>query len=126
MPRSTSGSVFRTANGYGIRWPEDGRRPQRTGFQTKTEARRWFAAEVVPRLDRGAPSPEVSFDAFCELFLSRHGARSASAPSRRWTSASSPARERSATGPSPSSKGPPTTSPAGGPGSPRPRATGSR
>jgi integrase len=27
-----------------------------------------------PRLDRGAPSPEITFDAFCELFLARHGA----------------------------------------------------
>ena len=42
MPRPTSGSVFRTRSGYGIRWPEDGRRPQQTGFANKTEARRWF------------------------------------------------------------------------------------
>jgi integrase len=74
MPRATTGSVFRTATGYGIRWPEDGRRPQRIGFATKTEARRWFAANVAPRLDRGAPSPEITFDAFCDLFLARHGA----------------------------------------------------
>src|SRR3954452_15273757 len=74
MPRQTTGSVFRTGTSYGIRWPEDGRRPQRTGFGTKIEARRWFADNVTPRLDRGAPSPEISFDAFCELFLTRHGA----------------------------------------------------
>jgi integrase len=74
MPRRTQGSVYRTATGYGIRWPEDGRRPHRAGFATKTEARRWFAENVAPRLDRGAPSAEISFDAFCELFLARHGA----------------------------------------------------
>ena len=62
MPRLTTGSVFRTGTGYGIRWPEEGGRPQRIGFKTKTEARRWFAANVAPRLDRGAPSPDITFD----------------------------------------------------------------
>jgi integrase len=74
MPRRTTGSVYRTATGYGIRWPENGRRPHQAGFKTKTEARRWFAANVAPRLDRGTPSPEITFDAFCDLFLNRHGA----------------------------------------------------
>jgi integrase len=74
MPRRTAGSVFRTATGYGVRWPEDGKRPQQVGFKTKTEARRWFAEQVAPRLDRGAPSADITFDAFCELFLNRHGA----------------------------------------------------
>ena len=102
MPRSTSGSVFRTATGYGIRWPEDGRRPQRAGFKTKTEARRWFADNVAPRLDRGAPSPEITFDAFCELFLARHGATVAER-TRRDALERLPRRgRRSATGRSPS------------------------
>ena len=74
MPRLTTGSVFKAADGYGIRWPEDDKRPQRTGFATKTEARKWFAANVAPRLDRGAPSPDITLDGFCELFLARHGA----------------------------------------------------
>jgi hypothetical protein len=74
MPRRTAGSVFRTATGYGVRWPEDGKRPQQVGFKTKTEARRWFAEQVAPRLNRGAPSADITFDAFCELFLDRHGA----------------------------------------------------
>jgi integrase len=74
MPRRTNGSVYTTATGYGIRWPERGRRPHRAGFKTKTEARRWFAVNVAPRLDRGTPSPDITFDAFCELFLERHGA----------------------------------------------------
>jgi integrase len=73
MPRRTAGSVYRTARGYGIRWPEEGRRPHQAGFRTKTEARRWFAENVAPRLDRGAPSPEISFDAFCDVFIERHG-----------------------------------------------------
>lgn len=80
---STRGSVFPAGTGWGVRWPEDGKRPQRTGFSTKTEARRWFAENVAPRLNRGAPSAELSFDAFCELFLERHGATIA--PSSRAT-----------------------------------------
>src|SRR4029453_5874155 len=74
MPAETRGSIFKTPDGVGIRWPEDGKRPQKTGFRNAAEARRWFRDHVAPRLDRGAPSPEISFDAFCELFLERHGA----------------------------------------------------
>jgi integrase len=46
----------------------------RSGFENRTEARRWFNANVALRLRRGAPSAEISFDEFCELFLARHGA----------------------------------------------------
>jgi integrase len=74
MAAETRGSVFKTRNGYGIRWPENGGRPQRSGFATKKEARRWFARNVAPKLGTGAPSAEISFDAFCEVFLERHGA----------------------------------------------------
>ena len=74
MPAQTTGSIFKARNGYGIRWPEDGKRPQRTGFNTRTDARRWFNDNIAARLDRGTPSPEITFDAFCELFLERHGA----------------------------------------------------
>jgi integrase len=74
MPAQTRGSVFRAGDGYGIRWPENGKRPQQTGFRTKTAARQWFAEHVAPRLSRGEPSPDLSFDAFCELFLNRHSA----------------------------------------------------
>jgi integrase/recombinase XerD len=73
MPRRTTGSVYRTADGYGIRWPEDGRRPHKAGFKTKTEARDWFAEHVAPRLRAGGPSPDVDFDRFCDVFLERHG-----------------------------------------------------
>jgi integrase len=73
MPAEARGYVFRTRNGYGIRWPENGRQPQQSGFKTKTEARQWFADNVAPRLRRGAPSSDITFDAFCDLFLDRHG-----------------------------------------------------
>ena len=74
MPRRTQGSIYRTKTGYGIRWPENGQRPHRDGFNTRTDARRWFAENVALRLDRGhAPSPDISFDAFCAEYLDRWG-----------------------------------------------------
>jgi integrase len=75
MPRRTTGSVFKTANGeYGIRWPKGERRPQQIGFKTKTEARRWFAENVAPRLDRGESGlgPEYTLAEFVPLYLDRH------------------------------------------------------
>jgi integrase len=69
------GSVFRTRKGdYGIRWPEGGKRPQKTGFPTKTAARRWFNENVSERLFSGAPDSSLTFDAFCDIYLTRHGA----------------------------------------------------
>jgi integrase len=94
MPRETRGSVYATRGGYGIRWPEDGRRMRQSGFATKTEARRWFADNVAPRLRGGAPSAELSFDAFCVLFLERHGAVVAPATRRTLQERLRPGRER--------------------------------
>jgi integrase len=74
MPADPRGAVVKTRDGYAVRWRESGRRPQQSGFATKTEARRWFADNVAPRLRRGAPDASISFDAFCDLFLDRHGA----------------------------------------------------
>jgi integrase len=45
----------------------------RAGFKTKREARKWFADTVAPRLDRGAPSAEITFDRFYDTFQARHG-----------------------------------------------------
>jgi integrase len=92
MPPEPSGTVYRTASGYGIRWPEDGRRYRRAGFATKTEARRWFAENVAPRLSHRRPSPELAFDAFCDVFLKRHGATVAPATKRTLEERLAPAR----------------------------------
>lgn len=70
---SGRGSVFATSGGYGIRWNEDGRRPQKTGFRTRTDAHRWFAENVAPRLREGVPSADITYGDFCDLFLDRHG-----------------------------------------------------
>ena len=68
------GSVFKTrSGGFGIRWVEAGKRPQRTGFTTKTAAREWFRENIASRLHDGAPDQAISYDAFCELYLERWG-----------------------------------------------------
>lgn len=66
------GNVYETRTGFGIRWREGDERRFQSGFRTKTEARTWFREQVAPRLHRGGPSAEITFDAFCELFLTRH------------------------------------------------------
>ena len=66
------GNVYETHAGYGIRWREGDQRRFQSGFRTKTEARTWFREQVAPRLQRGAPSAEIRFDDFAELFLQRH------------------------------------------------------
>lgn len=74
MPRPTRGSIYTEPTGtVGIRWPEDRRRPQRGGFRTKTEARAWFDEHVAPRLRRGGPSAEITFEGFCIEYLARWG-----------------------------------------------------
>jgi len=94
MAVETRGSVYSTGRGFGIRWPEDGRRMCRSGFTTKSEARRWFADNVAPRLRRGAPSAEITFNLFCEMFLERHGATVAARTKRTLEDRLVPARAR--------------------------------
>lgn len=74
MPRQTRGSVYPEKGGtFGIKWPEGGRRPQKGGFRTKTEARNWFNDTVAPRLRRGGPSAEITFARFVDMYLERWG-----------------------------------------------------
>jgi integrase len=68
------GSIYQTKGSVGIRWREGDQRRFQSGFRTKTEARTWFREKVAPRLHRGAPSAEITFDEFAELFLHRHAA----------------------------------------------------
>jgi len=91
MPRRATGQPFRTADGWGIRWTEDGKRPRRTGFRTKTEATAWFRDNVAGRLDRGAPSAEITYERFCELYLARHAGEASTVRTlREWLA---PSRE---------------------------------
>jgi len=75
MARPLTGSPFPVKGGHGIRWKEDGRTVRHTPkppFPTKTAARKWFRDNVVPRLETGTPSADITLDAFAELFLQRH------------------------------------------------------
>jgi integrase len=77
------GNVYETRNGYGIRWREGDQRRYQSGFRTKTEARTWFRDQIAPRLHRVAPSAEITFDEFCELFLSRHAGQASTVATLR-------------------------------------------
>jgi integrase len=75
MSAELRGSVYTVKRGVGIRWLEGGKRRHQSPFATRTEARRWFADNVAPRLRGPArPDPGITFDAFCDMFLERHGA----------------------------------------------------
>lgn len=76
------GSVFKTrAGAIGIRWPENGKRPQQTGFANRTAANRWFQENVAPpegswsrppAFDDGAAGLVSTVDdllAFAQMFL---------------------------------------------------------
>ena len=87
-----------------------------TPASTKTEARRWFADNIAPRLGRGAPSPRSpsTGSATCSSTATAPPSPSAPGDARR---AARPTRERSAPGRCASSRAPPPTSPPGVPGS---------
>jgi excisionase family DNA binding protein len=61
MPAETRGSVYKTRGGYGIRWPEDGKRQFKSSFASKTDARRWFN-DIV-----GAEAPSRSAEPGAQL-----------------------------------------------------------
>lgn len=50
MPRKTRGGVYRTRDGYGIRWQVQGQRVCRSGFRSEAEARAWFADNMLERV----------------------------------------------------------------------------
>ncbi len=74
------GTVYAVRGGYGIRWMEpDGskrRHAPRPLFQTKTEARDWFAEHVRPRFTGGLSFTDrrMSLRAFSERYLRIHAA----------------------------------------------------
>jgi integrase len=92
MPAESRGSVYPTRSGYGIRWYERGERRFQSGFRTKTEAREWFDVHIKSRLRSGAPDSSLTFDAFCDLFLERHGATVAPSTKRTLDERLAPAR----------------------------------
>jgi integrase len=94
MPTDARGSVYATKGGVGIRWLEAGKRRYQSGFRNKSEARQWFAENVAPRLRGPArPDPGITFDAFCDVFLERHGATVSPSTKATLTERLKPARD---------------------------------
>ena len=73
MPGKQAGSYYRVSSGWGVRWYEDGRRRYRSGFDSKSAARDYFALVVRPRLDGVPAAPEpLTLADFAERFLTRY------------------------------------------------------
>ena len=110
MPAEARGSVFKTRTGYGIRWPEDGKRPQKTGFATKTEARHWFAETSRRGSAPARPRPRSpsTRSARCSSSGTARRSRRDEGDAR---GAARPAANGSAPGRCASSRAPPPTSP---------------
>ena len=73
MPAEQRGSPFRTPRGWGVRWKENGRRPQESGFASKSDALRYFRETVAPRLGRASTiDPGITLAAFVDLYLETH------------------------------------------------------
>lgn len=99
MTRPVTGSVYATPNRkYGIRWTETvggvKKRPCKEGFKTKTAAREWFAENVAPRLRRGGPSNEITFDQFWLEYLHRWQADSSARSIQTMKDRIKPARDK--------------------------------
>ena len=88
------GSVFKTRDGYGIRWPENGKRPQRTGFPTKTEARELVRRERRAAARPGAPDPTSPSTRSATCSSSATAPPSPPAPRETLEERLAPARER--------------------------------
>jgi integrase len=74
VPAEQRGQVYKTNTGYGIRWyDEAGKRRRRSGFKSRSEARRWY--EEVERLRmRGdiARPAQMTFAELVERYLKSH------------------------------------------------------
>ena len=74
MPAEQRGEIYRTKTGFGIRWrDETGRRRRRSGFSSRSAARRWFDEVERPRLQGDQPKPEdLTLAEFAERYLRAH------------------------------------------------------
>lgn len=74
MPAEQRGSAYRTADGWGVRWRENGQRRHQAGFTSKSAALAYFRDEIRPRL-AGASSidPSMTLERFTEVYLASRG-----------------------------------------------------
>ena len=74
MPAEQTGSIYKTASGYGVRWyDENHKRCRRAGFKSRTEARRWFQDVERKRMrgDRITPAP-ITLTELVDEYLGQH------------------------------------------------------
>lgn len=77
MPADQRGAIYPVRGGYGIRWREPDtagnvvrrRHCPRPPFQTKRDARRWWKAEVGPRLETGRPLEPLTLQEFADRYV---------------------------------------------------------
>jgi integrase len=75
MPADQRGSVYSTANGYGIRWyAEDGQRRRRAGFSSRSAARKWFEDVERKRMRGGLVDEPLTLAEFADRYLDRYAA----------------------------------------------------
>jgi hypothetical protein len=75
MPAEQKGSIYKTkGRGYGVRWLENGKRLQQSGFRSRTDARNYFRDEVRPRLDTASTTidPGINLENFVKIYLTAH------------------------------------------------------
>jgi hypothetical protein len=75
MPARQAGSYYRVTGGWGVRWYEGGQRRFRSGFDSKSAARDYFAKVVRPQLDGIPAAPEpLTLREFTDRYLARYEA----------------------------------------------------
>jgi integrase len=74
MPAQQRGQVYKTSTGYGIRWyDEAGERRRRSGFKSRSEARRWYEEVERSRMRGDIACPaQMTFAELVERYLKTH------------------------------------------------------
>jgi integrase len=73
MPAEQQGQVYRTRDGFGLRWyDENGVRRRQAGFSSPSKARAWFRDVEVLRMRGGLVSEPLTLREFAERYVARY------------------------------------------------------
>lgn len=75
MPAEQTGGVYRTKDGYGLRWrDENGVRRRRPGFSSASKARAWFRDVERPRMRGETPTADrtITLTQHVDTYLAAH------------------------------------------------------